>query len=172
MIRRFLTAGLVVVGALTFTGCANSGPSPKLADVKAGAMPEGEVWNGVYFHPLYGYLHLVEENDVVMGRWKLADQSAWGELNGKREGNLVRYTWKQHKVGLVGEAAESNGKGYFFYTPGTEKGIAELKGEFGLELSDSGTPWDCKKQQRMNPDLKSINGDTGGTAPPAANPWQ
>jgi hypothetical protein len=174
---KFRIASLLAPAALLFAavtivpGCGNSNPAPKLANVKAGAMPEGESWSGVYFHTLYGYLHLVDEGDNILARWRRADQSSWGELIGKRDGDLVRFDWVEHKVGLVGQAAESKGKGYFRYTSG-ENNIAELKGQFGLDGDEVGAEWNCKKQQRMTPDPKSITGDTGGVAPPAANVWK
>jgi hypothetical protein len=177
--RRFAHAIFVVsalavpvVASISLIGCGNGTPSAKSPSLKPGAMPEGETWTGVYFHSFYGYLHVIEEGDTIIARWKRTDQSAWGEMNGKRDGDLVRYTWTEHKVGLVGQAAESTGKGYFRYTIGVEKSIPELRGEFGLDEGDSGSEWNCKKQQRMTPDLKSISGDTGGVAPPAANPWK
>ena len=43
-----------------------------------------------------------------------------------KTGNVLHFTWKEHKYGLVGPAAE-RGKGYFVYKAG-ENGIAELDG--------------------------------------------
>ena len=158
--------------ALSALPACGGKPAPQMANVQAGEMPEGETWNGVYFHPVFGYLHVVEEGDSIVGRWKRTDQSAWGELSGKKQGNLLRYTWKEHKIGLIGPAATSNGRGYFKFKEGKEKGIAELDGQFGLDQDETGSDWHCVKQQRLTPDLKSINGDTGGLAPPAGNTWQ
>jgi len=41
-------------GALTACGS----PEAKFASVKAGPMPSGEVWSGVYYNPVYGYLNI------------------------------------------------------------------------------------------------------------------
>ncbi len=172
MIRRFAALAFLGVGLTYFAAACGGGSAPKTAQVTAGEMPEGESWTGVYFHPLFGYLHLVEEGDTVAGRWKRADGSAWGELTGTKTGNLYHYTWTEHKVGLVGPSANSTGKGYFVYKPGKEKGVAELDGQYGLNGDEVGSDWHCIKQQRMQSDPKSINGDTGGMAPPAANTWQ
>jgi hypothetical protein len=147
-------------------GCG--GPSPTTANVKPGDMPEGETWTGVYFHPVYGYLHLVEQDTNVIGKWKRADQSSWGELSGTKVGNVLHFQWKEHKYGLVGAAAESHGKGVFVYKGGK---IPELDGQFGLNDDEVGSDWHNVKQQNMKPDLPSISGDLGGTAPAGAGKW-
>lgn len=151
-------------------GCGG-GQNPKNATVKVGEMPTGESWTGVYFHPVFGYLHMVEEEANVIGKWKRANQSAWGELSGTKTGNVVHFTWKEHKVGMVGPSAETSGKGVFVYKMG-DNNIAELDGQFGLADSEVGSEWHNVKQQRMTPDLKSIGGDPGaGTAPQGAG-WE
>ena len=142
---------------------------PKGAQIKAGEMPEGETYTGVYFHPVYGHLHIVEDGGNVFGKWKRADQSRWGELQGTKTGNLVRFTWKEHTIGLVGAGAESKGKGYFLYKTG--KDVAELDGQFGLGDDEAGADWHNVKQQRMQPDLKSIPGDTDATSTPTGESW-
>ena len=159
---------LLALPALSAVACG--GPPPMLANIKAGDMPEGEVWNGVYFHPVYGYLHLVEQDTNVIGKWKRADQSAWGELSGTKVGNVLHFTWHEHKYGLVGPAADKSGKGVFVYKMGAGK-IAELDGQFGLIDDEIGSEWHNVKQQNMIPDLKSISGDLAGTAPAAAGKW-
>ncbi len=151
-------------------GCGPS-VSAKTANVPAGEMPTGESWTGVYFHPVYGYLHVTEEGSNVVGRWRRTDQSAWGEMSGTKTGNVLHYAWKEHKIGLVGPSATTEGKGYFVYKMNKEN-IAELDGQFGLNQDELGSDWHNVKQQRMNPDLKSISGDTGGVAPPAAGKWE
>jgi hypothetical protein len=168
---RALITVCALVGTSLGLACGNS-EGAKAANIPAGEMPSGESWSGVYFHPVYGYLHMMEEGSNVVGRWKRTDQSAWGELSGTAGGNVLHYTWKEHKVGLVGPAAESSGKGYFVYKAGKENGIYELDGQFGLNQDETGSDWHNVKQQRMNPDLKSINGDTGGVAVPAAGKWE
>jgi hypothetical protein len=154
----------LAIGAVT-VGCGNSS-DPKVASVTAGPMPANETWAGVYFNPVFGYMHVVENGDNVVGRWKRTDQSKWGEMQGTKTGNVVHFTWTEHTYGVVGPSANVSGKGYFVYKMG-EKNIPELKGEYGLDSEETGSAWDCVKQQNMQPDLNSINGDTGGTAPPA-----
>lgn len=176
VIRRGM-GGLVIALALAGSasvmgtvGCGN-GEGAKSANIKPDDMPEGESWTGVYFHPVYGYLHIVEQDTNIVGKWKRADQSAWGELSGVKTGNVVHFTWKEHKYGLVGPSAETHGKGYFVYKMNGEK-IAELDGQFGLDNDETGSDWHNVKQQRMNPDLNSIKGDTGGLSPSAGEQWK
>jgi len=156
-------AVVLASSSLGLAGCADA-QEPKSASVKAGAMPEGESWTGVYFHPVFGYLHLQEEGSNVVGRWKRTDHSHWGEMSGTSNGNVLHYTWKEHKVGMVGASATTHGKGYFVYKVNKEN-IGELDGEFGLNDSEVGSSWKNVKQVRMPPDLKSIGGDSEGVSP-------
>ncbi len=158
-----VASAVIAVSALSITGCSGD-QEPKTAKVASGPMPEGESWQGVYFHPVYGYLHLVEEGSNVVGRWKRTDHSHWGEMSGTTAGNVLHYQWKEHKIGMVGAAATTHGKGYFVYKVNKD-GIGELHGQFGLDNSEVGSDWKNVKQVRMPPDLKSIGGDSEGVAP-------
>ena len=159
----FLATAVTASAAICIVGCGGSG-DPKTAKVASGPMPEGESWSGVYYHSVFGYLHLQEEGSNVVGRWKRTDQSHWGELSGTTTGNLLRYTWKEHKIGMVGPAATTKGKGYFVYKMNQENN-GELDGEFGLNDSEVGSNWKNVKQKNYKPDLKSIGGDAEGVAP-------
>ncbi|MCL2724997.1 MAG: hypothetical protein FWD69_11230 [Polyangiaceae bacterium] len=161
--RSFRAVAVSVVLAIpvfTVAACGD-GTAAKTANVTPGPMPAGESWTGVYYHPIYGYLHLVEQGSSVVGRWKSADQSRWGELSGRLSGNVLHYTWKEHKIGMVGASASTHGKGYFIYTLDAEKRPV-LEGQFGLKDEEAGSDWRSVKQARMLPDLKSIGGDAEG----------
>ena len=149
--------------AVLVTGCGD-GKEVKSAKVASGPMPEGETWTGVYFHPVYGYLHLQEEGSNIVGRWKRTDQSKWGELSGARVGNVVHYSWKEHTVGMVGASAITHGKGYFQYKMDAETRPV-LDGQFGLNADETGSDWHNVKQSRMPVDIKSIGGDSEGIKP-------
>ncbi len=159
----FLGAVMTLSTTLLIGGCGD-GNGARTAKVASGPMPEGETWTGVYFHPVFGYLHLQEEGSNVVGRWKRTDHSHWGELSGTTTGNVLHYTWKEHKIGMVGASATTRGKGYFAYKVNKES-IGELDGEFGLNDSEVGSTWKNVKQLRMPPDLKSIGGDSEGVTP-------
>jgi len=161
---RTLTLSVCVSFALTTAGCGD-GQDVKSAKVTSGPMPEGEVWTGVYFHPVYGHLHMIEEGANVVGRWKRADQSKWGELSGTAGGNVLHYQWKEHTVGMIGASSTTHGKGYFQYKMDAENRPI-LEGKFGLEDEETGGGnWKSVKQARMSPDLKSIGGDAEGVRP-------
>jgi len=154
------------VGAGTFlTACGGEKKEPKVANVTPGEMPQGATWNGVYFNPQFGNLHLVETGGSIQGRWKKTDESAWGELNGPVSGNVVHFEWTEHKHGMVGTTGTTKGKGYFVYKrPSGDDVDDTLDGEWGLIDKEVGNEWDCIKQRRVTPDLKSIGGaaETGG----------
>jgi hypothetical protein len=157
----FLTTA--TTASVLVAGCGD-GKEAKVAKVASGPMPEGETWTGVYFHPTYGYLHMQEEGSNVVGRWKWANQSKWGELSGTTVGNVLHYTWREHTIGLVGAAATTHGKGYFQYKMDKENRPV-LDGQYGLNNDETGIDWHSVKQARMPVDIKSIGGDSEGIKP-------
>src|SRR4051794_9288862 len=80
--------------AVGSAGCGD-GNEAKTAKVTSGPMPEGETWTGVYYHPVFGYLHMQEEGDHVVAKWKRTDHSYWGSLSGTLTGNVLHYTWTE-----------------------------------------------------------------------------
>ena len=52
-------------------------------------MPRGEVWSGVYYNPVYGYLNMVESGGSLVGKWRRTDSSHWGEMSGTVDGNAA-----------------------------------------------------------------------------------
>jgi hypothetical protein len=156
--RRLFTSLLVVPFALGVAGCGG-GQDVKTANVKAGSMPEGGDWKGVYYSPLYGYLHIETDGDSVVGAWRTAAGDAFGELSGKTDGNLLRYEWKERRIGAVGADAVKEGKGYFVYKIPKADEAHQIQGEWGLATSDAGNTWEAVKQKNMPPDLKSVQPD-------------
>jgi hypothetical protein len=165
-----LLAAALACGSSALVACG--GGDTHTANIKPDDMPEGESWTGVYYHPVYGYLHLVANENNIVGKWKRTDGSAWGQISGVATGNVLHFHWKEHKYGVVGPSAEQSGKGYFQYKMGAEK-IAELDGQFGMGSDETGGDWHTVKQVRMTPDLNSIKGDNPGVAQPASkDSWQ
>ncbi len=148
----------LAIAALVLAGCGERKQS-NVANVKAGDMPAGADWSGVYYSPVYGYLHLIAEGNTASGKWRTADGSAWGELHGTVTGDLLKYEWIEHKIGLVGPSATSKGRGYFKYTAPKEGEAHELAGEWGLKESETGNAWKAVKQQNMRPDPDSVMPD-------------
>jgi hypothetical protein len=151
----------LVVTPLAFgvAACGGGKDDVKTAEVKAGKMPEGGDWAGVYYSPLYGYLHMMSDGDSINGAWRTAAGDAYGEMSGKTDGNLLRYEWKERKIGAVGADALKTGKGYFVYSIPKEGESHEIHGEWGLGQSDAGNTWEAVKQKNMPPDLKAVQPD-------------
>jgi hypothetical protein len=157
--RLMFTLALTAPLTLGVVACGNNKEEAKHAHVTAGEMPQGGEWQGVYFSPLYGYLHIVADGKAVNGAWRTAAGDAFGELHGEIDGNLLRYEWKERRIGAVGADAVKKGKGYFVYTIPKEGEAHVIKGQWGLDDDDAGNPWEAVKQKNMPPDLKSVQPD-------------
>ncbi len=156
-----LTA-VALAAPLTVTGCGGSQANPKTAAIKPGNLPAGATWDGVYFNPIWGYLHIVADGNSFKGKWERPDKSAWGEMHGELTGDVARFDWVEHKAGMVGPSATVQGKGYFRYVqPPGDNVDDRLKGEWGFEDAEvGGGDWDCVKQRNQKPDLNSIHGES------------
>jgi hypothetical protein len=157
-----LLSSALIFGAIA---CGPSEKEPMVAQVKPGPMPEEGKWRGVYYSPIYGYLHLVTDGASVSGKWRNAEGDKWGELNGKTDGDLLKFQWIEHKIGMFGPSADTEGHGYFRYVvPKTDNSDHELKGEWGLGESDAGNPWNAIKQRNLEPDPDSVMPDESQNA--------
>ena len=160
-IRRILGVVLVLFAALAIAACSGSAQvKVERAKVKAGEMPEGEEWSGVYYSQTYGHLHLIEEGGEASAKWRTVNGDKWGEMAGEVNGDLFRFEWTEHTIGMVGPSATSKGRGYFKYIP-SETGVdpPTIKGEWGLGASEVGHKWTATKQPRQTPDPDSIQPD-------------
>jgi hypothetical protein len=160
----------VVLATAGGTLAACGGAPAKFGNIKAGEMPANESWVGVYYNPVYGYLHMVGDGDNLVGRWKRTDSSHWGELSGTVEGNVMHFTWKEHQYGALGPSSDVKGSGVFVYK--MAESAPELDGQYSLDESDSVGQWHCVKQLNVKPDINSINGDNPTDAPSAGDKWQ
>lgn len=155
-------AGLA--GAALSLGC-NSGPEVVKANVRPGAMPADGDWRGVYYDTVYGYLHLTTSGDTASGKWRTAAGDKWGEMSGNVDGDLFTYEWTEHRIGIVGPAATSTGKGYFKYVvPEGDNVDHEIHGEWGMDQNEAGYHWNAVKQRNMKPDPKSVMPDETQTS--------
>src|SRR6516165_7719753 len=78
-------------------GCGGAQTARFSIGQKTGEMPSGQSWEGVYYNPVYGYLHVVGNEGNLTGRWKRTNASAWGEMSGTAEGNVLHFTWTEHR---------------------------------------------------------------------------
>ena len=158
LVKLSLLGALAIPSVLSLSACGG-GSDVKHASVKAGEMPAGGEWQGVYYSPVYGYLHVLADGKTAQGAWRTGGGDAYGELQGEIDGNVMRYTWTQHKIGMVGAEANSNGHGYFVYSIPKQGESHKISGEWGLGESDAGNSWDAVKQTNMQPNLDSVKPD-------------
>lgn len=152
-----LCASLFASGVVI--GCSKP-PPPTTANVKAGDLAPPGDWSGVFYSPLYGHLHLVKEGNSVSGKWRTTNGDKWGELHGEVTGDLLKFKWVEHKIGMVGPGATTEGRGYFkYYVPAEENANHEIKGEWGFDRSEVGNRWEAIRQRNMLPDLASVSPD-------------
>ncbi len=164
LIRTSIRSAFFLVSALALSaatmGCAGGKKDVLTADhVQPAAMPDGGEWRGVYYNQLYGFLHITESGNAVQAAWRTTAGDKWGELYGEVEGNLLKYSWKEHKVGVVGPNATSEGKGYFVYKIPNPDEAHVIQGEWGLGENEAGHTWEALKQLNMEPDPKSVRPD-------------
>lgn len=157
--RTTLTLALALPLASAAVACGSGTKARTAADIDAGTMPAEGEWEGVYYSQMYGFLHLTESGGAVQGAWRTTAGDKWGELYGETEGDLLRFEWQEHKIGVVGPNATSEGHGYFRYTIPTPDEPHELKGEWGLGEEAVGHSWDLIKQTGKEPDPKSVRPD-------------
>lgn len=162
-----LLALAVAVPTAGAAGCAKDTPTAKVADVKPGPMPDGATWTGVYYSPLFGELHLVQEGNQVTGRWNRPVKDRWGSVDGTVSGNLLKFKWREIPYGLVTAQSEKHGKGYFVYSRPPGENVDDVfKGEVGRNDDEVGQVWEAIKQRNVKPDIASIGNasaeDVGG----------
>ena len=148
---------VALVAPVPFVAACGGSSSEAKSLPKAGDMPEGAEWTGVYFNPTYGHLHMVKEGTAVSGKWRNAAGDKWGALHGEVTGNLLHYEWEETTIGMVGPSAKQTGKGYFQYVrPKGDNVNDEIRGEWGLGHEQTGVTWTAVKQRNMKPDPESV----------------
>lgn len=169
---RFRIGWCVLLLLASGSGCRDQPPQTQ-AQVEPADLPVGGDWTGVFYSPVYGHLHLVKEGKSVSGRWRTKAGDKWGELHGTTTGDLLRYKWTEHKIGLVGPGAKTEGHGYFKYVvPPNERDNHELKGQWGLGAAEVGSSWDAIRQRNMLPELDSVLPDEVEAGSDLSNGWE
>jgi hypothetical protein len=152
--------------------CGGSKEEVKHAQVKPGNMPDAGEWTGVYYSTVYGHLHLIKEGDTISGKWRTTSGDKWGEMNGSVTGDLFRYEWREHTIGIVGPTSTTSGHGYFRYVvPRGENVEHEIHGEWGLGAGNAGQKWDAVKQRNQKPDPDSVMPDETQTNTGVDSSW-
>ena len=125
-------------------GCAGS------QKPKAGPLPEGATFYGVWQSPQYGNMHLCQSGRQVIGDY-LKNERA-GRIQGDVEGDLLVFQWEDRRELVKGKPQIRRGKGYFRIAIG-EDGDQYVKGEWGMDDALSGGgPWNAVKLRRGQPD--------------------
>ena len=147
-----------VLFALVCVGCGSSTP-----EIKAGNMPEGGNFSGVYFSPQYGEMNLIQNGNAVIGEYKHEMRN--GKIQGEVQGDLLRFEWTEMKAMVSNRAQATKGRGYFRYVVDAANGDHVLKGEWGLgDQEVGGGPWNGYKAKGKEPKLseETSGGEEGG----------
>ena len=135
-------------------GCGGSGN----ASIKPGKMPENGSFSGVYFSPQYGEMHLVQNGNAVVGKFKKDERS--GKIQGEADGDVLSFEWTELKAMVSNRPQETRGHGYFRYVVDASNGDHVLKGRWGLAESDTdGGEWNAYKSRTREPDPDSLDGE-------------
>lgn len=145
--------GIGIVCWALAIGCGGGGN----AEVVAGTMPENGTFTGVYYSPQYGEMHLVQNGNAVVGKFKKDERS--GKIQGEAEGDVMRFEWTEYKAMVSNRPQETTGHGYFRYMIDASNGDHVLKGRWGLGDDDTGGgEWNAYKSRTGQPDLESFGG--------------
>ncbi len=148
-----LLALALPVGALLApnAGCGGSGsgvPKPM-------PMPPGARFEGVWYSPTFGELHIVENGPSVAGVY--AKDERRGEVEGQAVGNLLRYRWTEKRELVEGRPVVLKGRGYFQFTVGGD-GRDYLLGEWGDDRAETGGGiWRAYRLKDRKPDLRAFS---------------
>jgi hypothetical protein len=130
-------------------------------------MPENGTFTGVYFSPQYGEMHMVQNGNAVVGKYKQDERE--GQIQGEVNGDLMRFEWTVYKAMVSNRPQITRGHGYFRYMVDASNGDHLLKGRWGLNDDDTnGGEWSGYKAKTRQPDLEHFandiptnGGDTG-----------
>src|SRR5690349_2427659 len=107
-----LVRASIIVGSVIATAACSTAPAAPV--VKAGPMPTGGAWQGVYAESIHGELNLVVSGRRADGAWK-TPAGVHGTLWGAVDGNTLHYMWSERRKNERGEPIAWFGRGYFVY---------------------------------------------------------
>jgi len=117
---------------------------------KAGSLPEGATFYGVWQSPQYGNMHICQSGKQVVGDYVKNERA--GRIQGDIDGDLMIYQWEDRRELVQGKPQIRRGRGYFRIEIGDD-GDQYIKGEWGMDddLSGGG-PWNAVKLRKGQPD--------------------
>jgi hypothetical protein len=116
---------------------------------KAGSLPQGATFYGVWQSPQYGNMHLCQSGKQVIGDYVKHERV--GRIQGDVEGDLLVFQWEDRRELVSGKPQVRRGRGYFRIEIG-EDGDHYVKGEWGMDDLTGGGPWNAVKLRRGQPD--------------------
>lgn len=145
--RLTLPAVLALALASLVWGCGGAAPG-----LRAGPMPQGGSFTGIWYSPQYGEMHMVQNGATVIGRY--AKEEKTGRLQGTADGDLMRFEWTQARELIVGRPTTSKGRGYFRLAYDESEKAWKVEGEWGDDTSETGGgPWSAVRSRKGKPDV-------------------
>ena len=135
---------------------------------KAGPLPQGTAFYGVWQSPQYGNMHLCQSGKQVIGDYVKHERA--GRIQGDVEGDLLVFQWEDRRELVAGKPQIRRGRGYFRIEIG-EDGDQYIRGEWGMDddLSGGG-PWNAVKLRRGQPD-RCTGADEPVSLEQKQHPW-
>ena len=151
--------------ALLLGGILGCGGSQK---PKAGPLPEGATFYGVWQSPQYGNMHLCQSGGQVIGDYVKHERG--GRIQGALDGDLLIFQWEDRRELVSGKPQIRRGRGYFRIEIG-EDDDTYIKGEWGMDDALSGGgPWNAVKLRRGQPD-RCTGADEPVSLEEKQHPW-
>ena len=117
---------------------------------KAGPMPTGGSYYGVWMSPQYGKLQLCAQGGTAHGYFEKDERH--GKVEGTIRGNQFSFRWEEEREFVVGRPTVMRGRGYFRYQIGDD-GDHYFTGRWGTDDDDSnGGEWNGVKLRRKEPE--------------------
>jgi hypothetical protein len=144
-----------ILSAIGLGGCGGSIQELRETEQHPSAMPASGRWTGAYIDSRLGVVRIrSSDKDVkgtwhVTGDWQFVDGSAYGDLSGETEGNVLHLAWKDRAPHPGKVARASQGTGYFVYLVRHPGGQHELRGEWrpeGSTASQQPLQWQAYKR--------------------------
>lgn len=132
------------------------------SSIRAGNMPEGGSFHGIWQSPQYGNMHLCESGAQVVGDYEKDERR--GRIQGTIQGDLLRFQWEERREMVVGRPTTTRGRGYFRIAKGQDNDWY-FQGEWGHDADETGGgPWNGVRMRRGNPTRCAASSDGGGTS--------
>ena len=135
---------------------------------KAGTLPKGATFYGVWESPQYGNMHLCQSGNQVVGDYVKHERA--GRIQGNVEGDLLIFQWEDRRELVAGKPQVRRGRGYFRIQIG-EDGDQYIQGEWGMDDDlTGGGPWNAVKLRRGEPD-RCTGADEPAVVEEKTHPW-